>query len=99
MRRRRVLEVELDRHQSILRGHGSREILIQITGRAPVWVASARGWSCQEHSARSSVALAEHLGYDIEVIGRRSARACAIDALMAAPAPRWPEQPDPGGGR
>ncbi|WP_214055973.1 hypothetical protein [Nocardioides aquaticus] len=91
--------MEIDRHQSILRGRGSREILIQITGRAPVWVASARGWSCQERSARSSIALAEHLGYDIEVIGRRSARARAIDALLAAPAPRFPEQADPGGGR
>ena len=60
-RRRRVLEVELSGHGSLVRGPGARELLVEEspTSRPPVWIPRLRGWSCQEHTARNVVARAE----------------------------------------
>lgn len=67
---RRTLEVELAGCASLVRGYGSREFLETITGRPPLWVRTARAWSCQEKTARDVVSLAERNGYDVVIVGR-----------------------------
>ena len=70
--RRRVLQVELDRHSSIVRGPGAHELVELVTGRPGVWISRIKGYSVQERTARNIVAAAELRNYDVEVIGRRS---------------------------
>lgn len=72
-RRRRVLKVELTGPGSLVSGYGSRDLVEEITGRAPMWVRSRRGWSVQEHTARDFIAKAEMLGYDLIIEGPRMA--------------------------
>lgn len=98
MRRRRVLRVELNRHASLVSGHGAHELIRETTGRLPVWLSRLRAFSAQEDTARDVIALAERLGYDVEITGRRSGRERALAALLAAPVPRLPERADPGNG-
>ncbi|MFT4010882.1 MAG: hypothetical protein QM655_12670 [Nocardioidaceae bacterium] len=50
-----------------VRGHGARELLIDLKGRAPVWGTIARAWCVQAKTARDVIALAEARGYDIVV--------------------------------
>lgn len=99
--RRRVLEVEFDGVGSLMRGHGSRELIAEVVGRPPVWRTLAHGWSVQEHTARDVVALAEERGYDIVILGplatrlARSVGTCAsseatgkrVDASSSAQGP------------
>ncbi|MGB3761837.1 MAG: hypothetical protein WA966_01340 [Ornithinimicrobium sp.] len=98
MNRRRKWSATMNRHASTLSGYGAREALIQLTGHAPVYVASEHAYSCQQHTLEDACALAQRLGIDVEIVGRRARRARLLDALMAAPAPRFPEQADPGSG-
>lgn len=98
MKRRRLLRVELNRHASLVSGPGASELIRECTKRPPVWISKHRGFSVQEDTARDVVALAETLNYDVEITGRRSRRESAVAALLAAPAPRFREQPDPGRG-
>lgn len=72
--RRRVLEVELNTAvDNIVRGPGAGEILVSLTGRKQVYSPLRRGYSVQEKTARDAVAVAERLGYDVVISGRRSA--------------------------
>ena len=71
---RRVIEVELAGMGSLVRGHGSRELIIDVTGRAPMWSSVSRGWSLQETTARDVVAAAESRGYDVVITGPRVGR-------------------------
>lgn len=89
MKRRPQWTAERNAHASILRGHGSREALAELTGRPPLYVASARGWSCQADTLDDACALAQARGIDVEVMGSRAARSRAVEALLAAPLPRW----------
>lgn len=95
MRRRRLLRVELNRHASLVSGHGAYELIREQNGH-PVWISTLRGFSVQEATARDLIAMAELRGYDVEITGPRARRQRLLDALMAAPAPRFPEQADPG---
>lgn len=71
---RRVLEVELAGVGSLVRGsHGTRDLVVSVTGRAPVWSSVRRGWSLQEGTARDVVAAAERAGWDVVVTGPRTA--------------------------
>ena len=72
--RRRVLEVEMAGHASVVRGPGARELVILVTGRAPVWVSRAHGFSVQAATAKDVVAAAEVRNYDVVVTGPRSAK-------------------------
>ncbi len=94
-----MLRVELNGCSSLVSGPGAPELIRSETDRLAVYLHRLRGFSVSEETARSVVGRAEHLGYAIELVPRRSARARALDALRAAPAPRWPEQPDPGADR
>ncbi|MCW2736101.1 hypothetical protein [Nocardioides sp.] len=87
---RRVLEVEFAGVGSLVRGYGSRDIVISVTGRAPLWSSVRRGWSLQESSARDVVAAAEALNYDVVITGRRAVERNPANTPRAA-------APDPGG--
>jgi hypothetical protein len=87
---RRVLEVELAGMGSLVRGYGSRELVMSVTGRAPVWSSIRRGWSLQEVTARDVVAAAEAQGFDVVITGPR--------ASDRNPANTPRPMPDPGGG-
>ena len=89
---RPVLTVELGGVGSLVSGYRARDLCEQVTGRAPVYIPRLRGYSCQEHTAKDVVALAERLGYDVVVVGRRTRREQLLDVLMAAPAPRTPDR-------
>lgn len=98
MKRRRLLRVELRRHASLVAGPGAHELIRECTGRLPVWVSKRRAFSVQEDTARDVVALAETLGYDVEITGPRTRREADGLSPMTAAAHRFPEQPDPGRG-
>lgn len=53
-----------------VRGHGSREMYVELRGRAPVWVASSRSWSLTTKTALDMIALAERRGYEVEISGQ-----------------------------
>lgn len=50
------------------RGHGSRELLTAVTGRAPLWGSRVRAWHCQPRTSADAMALAESWGWRVEVI-------------------------------
>lgn len=51
-----------------IRGHGSRELLMELRGgRAPVWSSLGRGWVVQPHTASDFIAVAESRGRLVEV--------------------------------
>jgi hypothetical protein len=76
---------------SIVRGPGARELVVEVSGRAPVWLALHRGYSVQETTARDVVAAAEARNYDIVIAGRQ-----ALPVPTPTPAPAV--EVDPGGG-
>lgn len=51
-----------------LRGYGSRELLTEIRGRSPVFATRFRAWTCQPHTARDAIAVAESRGWRVEVV-------------------------------
>lgn len=96
--RRRVLEVELDGVASVVRGPGSRELVVHMTGRPPVWLPSRGGWSVQERTARDVVAAASVRNFDVVITGPRSSRERApVQYVPPEPAPAA-EAADPGEG-
>lgn len=89
---RPVIEVELAGVGSLVRGFRARQLCEKVTGRAPVYIPLARGYSCQEKTAKDVIAIAEAQGFDVVVTGKRTSRERALDALMAAPIPSLPER-------
>jgi hypothetical protein len=85
-----VLEVEFSGMGSIVRGPGARELVVEVSGRAPVWLALHRGYSVQETTARDVVAAAEARNYDVVITGRQ--------ALPVPPPSPDVVEVDPGGG-
>ena len=66
------IEVQfISRHECMVRGHGSYDLLERLTGRRPVRRPLRSAWACQERTARALVALAEAEGYDVLVLGPR----------------------------
>lgn len=64
----RRLEVEFVNDScAYVRGYGSRELLVDIRGRAPVWSTLSRAWVTVPQTARDIVAVAESRGYDVTV--------------------------------
>jgi hypothetical protein len=71
--RRRVLEVELNNaYDALVRGPCAHQLVIEVTGRVGVWSRQRRGYAVQERTARTIVALAEHLNYDVLISGPRA---------------------------
>lgn len=54
---------------AFVRGYGSRDLLVDLTGRAPVWVSTLRAWSCQTTTANDLVAACEARSIPVEVVG------------------------------
>lgn len=50
-----------------VRGYGSRELLTDLRGRAPVWSTRSRAWVCQPGTARDLIAVAEARGYQVAI--------------------------------
>ena len=71
---RPVIEVELAGVGSLVRGFRARQLCEKVTGRAPVYIPLARGYSCQEKTAKDVIAIAEAQGFDVLEIGRASCR-------------------------
>lgn len=84
------LTVELAGCGSLISGYRSRELIEEVAGRPPVWMARLRGWSTSERTARNVVALAESRHYDITVVGadlaarRRKGLQVQVDDLRDA---------------
>lgn len=71
MKRRRTIEVRFPAEGVVgaeVSGYGSRDLIQEVTGRAPLYSRRSRAWCCQTSTARNVVALAETRGYDV-VIG------------------------------
>lgn len=65
----RVLTVAfINRSCAYLRGYGSRELLQEVTGRAPVWGARVRAWHAQSQTAVDAIAVAESRDWRVELI-------------------------------
>ena len=64
----------------VIRGHGSRELIQQVTGRAPMWSPLSRGWGCQPHTTAEVVARAERLGYLVTTSNPPTQRPCPVVA-------------------
>ena len=50
-----------------VRGHGSRDLITERTGRPPVWATLSQAWVCQSRTARDVIAIAERRGYDVTI--------------------------------
>ena len=55
---------------ALVSGHGSREMLTELRSRPPVYATLSRAWVTTPKTARDLVAIAEHRGYDVTVLGR-----------------------------
>jgi hypothetical protein len=63
------IEVEYETPScALVRGHGSRDLVMKVTKRSPVWATLSRGWVVQPHTAGDVIAVAESRGYDVVVI-------------------------------
>ncbi len=91
---RPVLRVEMDGYSSLVSGYHAAELVQAVRNRRPVWISRCRGYSVSEETARDVTAAAEARGYDVVTTGPRSRRAHLLDALEAAPAPRFGETDD-----
>lgn len=49
-------------------GHGSREVLLELKGRAPVWSSLGRAWVVQPATASDFIAVVERRGYVVDVL-------------------------------
>ena len=54
-------------HCAYIKGHGSRDLLVDLRGRPPVWATRTRAWVTTAATARDVVAMAESRGYVVEV--------------------------------
>lgn len=61
-------------HLTILNGPGVGAIVVEVTGHAPRWSRSMRGWAVQERTAGDVIALAERRSYRVEVHDYRQQR-------------------------
>lgn len=80
--RRRTLLVELDGFRSVVGGsRGVRDLVIEVAGRAPVWISRRKGYSVSERTARDVIAVAESQNWDIVITGPRASH--ATDEVVA----------------
>lgn len=86
---RRVLEVaHVSPSCDYWRGHGSRELLAEVSGgRAPLWGSRVRAWHCQPSTSTDAIALAESRGWHVDIIDEAHLLRLAgieVDAVRAA---------------
>jgi len=66
--RRLIRATYVNRVCAYVNGFGSRELLEEVTGRAPMWLARHRAWGCTPTAATDALALAEARGWRTEVV-------------------------------
>lgn len=49
----------VNRWLALIRGYGSRDLIIETTGHPPVWLPRFRAWVAQPSTMRDALALAE----------------------------------------
>jgi len=52
----------VNRSCAYVSGYGSRELLTEMRGRAPIWSATVRAWATTPRTARDLIAVAEDRG-------------------------------------
>lgn len=69
-----MLEVESARnaYDWLVRGPGVGQAVVKVTGRAPRYSPSRRGYAVQKATALDVVALCERLGFDVVITGARA---------------------------
>ena len=50
-----------------VKGYGTRELLTELRGRAPVWATRQRAWCVTERTARDLIAVAESRGIAVAI--------------------------------
>lgn len=69
------------------RGYGSRELLTEVLGRAPLWGSRVRAWSIGPWHTPDAIALAESRGWRVEIVDEAHLKRLAgheIDGIKAA---------------
>lgn len=87
MKRRLVITFETP-SCAYVRGHGSRDLIEELRGRAPVWATRARAWAVQPRTARDLVSLAELRGFAVEVVREESLTPAQVEDLDEVTPPR-----------
>lgn len=65
--RRRIKVVIEGPHAAFVSGWGSRELLMELRGRAPMYSSTARAWATTERVAGDVIAAAERRGWMVDV--------------------------------
>ena len=73
----RHVEAEIyNKYAVFVRGHGTRDALVAVVGKAPVWSTQRRAWVCSERTFRERLLPhLEHLNYSVTITGPRATRA------------------------
>lgn len=88
----RSIEVDYETPScALVRGYGSRDLVMKVTKRTPVWATLSRGWVVQPNTADDVIAIAEERGYLVTVVDQRPRPARVAPATPGDPA-------DPGRG-
>ena len=67
----RRIEVTFDsKHCAFVKGYGSRDLLMEMRGRPPIWSTLTRAWVTTEKTARDLIAVAESRGYEVVLGGK-----------------------------
>lgn len=51
-----------------VRGYGTRDLLTELRGRAPVWATISRAWVTTPETAKDLIAIAERRGWDVTIL-------------------------------
>lgn len=66
----RRLEVEFVNDScALLRGYGSRDLVVELKSRPPVWATRDRAWVVQPATAHDVIALAESRNVEVFITG------------------------------
>lgn len=64
---KRLDVVLVNDHCAYVSGYGSRDMLEELRGRAPIWSTLGRAWVTTPTTARDLIAVAEARHYDVTV--------------------------------
>lgn len=68
MARRTLYAAEVGPCTAYIKGYGSRELLIDVRGRAPLWWVRGRAWVTTPQTLADVIAIAETRGYVVELV-------------------------------
>ena len=64
---RRIKVAFYNRHAAYISGHGTRDLIIELRGRPPVWASRQKAWVTSEKTAKDVLACAEARGWQSQV--------------------------------